>query len=258
MILEILLGLVVAGAASDTVPAPSAIPRERGSIVVVAVDGRAQRWTAEWTMEPSREQGRPAVRFTETGRGRYSPYTQPVRWSLEAVWSADGSFYPLRFDKTITDEKGHTATERKVFDPRKGTVQFERKREGKTLETRQFPAPPDTLSVEGIAGILRFLPFDHWQPFDVHLFTNEPQLYEVKIEMRGKERIKTPAGEFECYKIEFVPKLGVLNVVRPFLPKTYFWFSAAAPHFWVRYQGFENGRGTPEIVMELKSYEPGR
>src|SRR6185503_14268537 len=101
-------------------------------------------------------------------------------------------------------------------------------------QLRRIPVPPDTLAVEGIGGILRFLPFEKWKPFTTHLFTNEPQLYQIKVEMRGKERIKTPAGEFECYKIELVPQLGFLDVLRPFFPKTFLWFTVAAPHFWVR------------------------
>ena len=63
--------------------------------------------------------------------------------------------------------------------------------------------------------------------------------------------MRTPAGEFECYKLEMLPHLGVLNVVRYFYPKAFFWFTVAPPHFWVRYEGPENGPGTPEIVMEL-------
>ena len=63
----------------------------------------------------------------------------------------------------------------------------------------------------------------------------------MKIELRGKEKIKTPAGAFECYKIELVPQLGILNVVRPFAPKAYFWFTVSPPHFWVRYEGPEAG-----------------
>jgi hypothetical protein len=247
--------VITAFLVSDAVPAPPSIPHEKGSIAVSSA-GHSARWTAEWTMEPFSEQGRPAVRFTETGHGTYSGYSQPVRWSLDAVWSADGSFYPLRFERTVADDNGHTiTTERKTFDPAKASAQFERKREGRPPEIRQFAAPRGTLTVEGIAGILRFLPFEQWRPFTVRLLTNEPEIYETRIELRGKERIKTPAGEFECYKIEIVPELGVLNVVRAFIPKTYMWFSTAAPHFWVRYQGPENGRGTPQIVMELKSYE---
>jgi Protein of unknown function (DUF3108) len=257
MIFGVLFGLV-AVLVQDIVPAPAAIPREKGSTIVSSSTGKPE-WTAEWTMEPSTEKGGPAVRFTEAGRGSISAYPMPVRWTLQAVWATDRSFYPLRFEKTITDNDGHTiATERKTFDPVTRTVLFDHMRAGRAVESKQLAAPADTLTVEGIAGILRFLPFDRWRPFTVHLLTNEPQLYQMKIQMRGKERVKTPAGEFECYKIELTPQLGILDVVRPFLSKTFFWFSVAPPHFWVRYQGPESGRGSPQIVMELKTYEAGR
>ena len=48
----------------------------------------------------------------------------------------------------------------------------------------------------------------------------------------------------------------VLNLFRSLFPKTYFSFTVAAPHFWVRYEGLEIGRGTLEIVMELNMYQP--
>lgn len=257
MIVAIVFGLITVFAAQDRVASPQHIPRDRGTTIVTT--GGKEVWTAQWSMEPSTEKGRPAVHFTETGRGRLSAYPLPVSWTLDAVWLADERFYPIRFEKTITDNSGRTiATERKTFDDRKGVVQFELKRAGQSSESKQLPAPPDTLAIEGVAGILRYLPFDHWRSFRVHLLTNEPQLYRMKIEMRGKERVKTPAGEFDCFKIELVPQLGALGVFRSLLPKTFFWFSAAAPHFWVRYEGPESGRGSPQIVMELKSYEPER
>src|SRR5262249_45758146 len=108
------------------------------------------------------------------------------------------------------------------------------------------------------AGILRFLPFDHMHSSAIHFLSNEPRLYEMRIAMRGKERIKTPVGEFECYQVELIPNLGVLNVIRSFAPKARFWFSASSPHFWVRYEGPENGAGSPDIVMTLKDYQPER
>jgi len=142
-------------------------------------------------------------------------------------------------------------TERKHFDVAKSMVRFERQRPEARSEVKSLKILPDTLIVEGIAGILRYLKFDQTGPFPAHLLTNEPRLYSVAFEIRGKERVKTPAGDFDCYKVEMVPHLGVLNVVRYFFPKTFFWFSVAPPHFWVRYEGLENGPGTPEIVMEL-------
>ena len=93
--------------------------------------------------------------------------------------------------------------------------------------------------------------FEQAKPFPAHLLSNEPRLYSVTFENRGLEHVKTPAGELDCYKIEMVPHLGVLNVVRYFYPKAFFWFTVAPPHFWVRYEGPENGPRTPEIIMEL-------
>jgi hypothetical protein len=242
----------------DPIVAPPTIPREQGSIVVSDKDGNV-RWTADWTMEPAREQGQRAVRFTETGRGRYTPFRENVQWSLQAIWTAENIFTPLRVEKTFTDASGRALlTEKKTIDKSAMKARFERVRTGERPETKSLPITPATLVSEGIAGVLRFLPFDHWRPFKAQLLTNEPQIYDMKIEIRAKERIKTPAGVFECYKIELVPQLGILNVVRPFAPKAYFWFTVAPPHFWVRYEGPETSPSSPHIVMELKSYEVDR
>ena len=241
--------------ALTVISAPAAIPNERGTIVVSDQHG-AQRWTADFTMAPATEGGLPAVRFTETGRGHYYPYTQTIQWKVEAVWTADKDFHPLRFQRTVMDANGRTiTTERKTFDAAHRSAKFEREGSAISPLKKVIRIPPDTLTVEGIAGILRFLPFDHWHSVSFHFLTNEAKVYEMKVEQRGKERVKTPAGEFESYRIELVPNLGVLNVLHSLLPKANFWFSATTPHFWVRYTGPENGPGSPEIVMELKAHQ---
>jgi hypothetical protein len=134
---------------------------------------------------------------------------------------------------------------------RDGNLRFERRGSDGKNETKTFKASLDTLFVEGIAGVLRELPFERKAPFSMHLLSNEPKLYAVTFESRGLETVRTPAGEFECYKIEVVPHLGVLNFAKMFVAKSYFWFTVAAPHKWVRYDGYENGPGTPRIRMEL-------
>jgi hypothetical protein len=83
------------------------------------------------------------------------------------------------------------------------------------------------------------------------VLTNEPKVYDVTFEWRGIEKVKTPAGEFECYKLEMVPHLGVLNIFRPFVSKTFLWFTVAEPHYWVRYAGPESGPNSRSIVIEL-------
>src|SRR5215831_13583895 len=149
--------LAFAVAEPEAVKAPPTIPREKGSIVASDKSGKV-RWTADWTMEPFREQGQNAVRFTEAGSGRYSPFRQDVRWSLEAIWSAENVFSPVRVEKTFTDTSGRTIqTERKIIDKATSTARFERKSTGGQLETKSLPVTRATLVGEGIAGVLRFL-----------------------------------------------------------------------------------------------------
>src|ERR1051326_2357678 len=188
-----LLGLLGA----DFIKTPPAIPSDRGGVAVSAKSG-GHRWSASWTMEPTERAGKKAIRFTEQGQGQVTPYSGQVRWSLESVWSADSGLRPLSSEKVVTSLSGaRVATERKEFDQNKNTVRFERRFSDGRSEEKSMSIPSDTLAVEGIAGILRFLPFDTSASFPAHLLSNEPHLYSVTFEMRGKERIKTPAGEFE-------------------------------------------------------------
>jgi hypothetical protein len=237
--------------AANLIQAPPDVPADRGAVVVSTKNGGV-RWRANWTMEPFEKDGRKAVRFTERGEGHISSFAGEVRWSLESVWSAADGLQPLDSEKITTNAAGaYLATERKRFDWTTNTVRFQRQTAAGPPELKSLVVPPDTLAVEGIAGVLRFLPFQRMGSFATHLLSNEPRLYTVTFELRGRERVKTPAGQFECYKVQMVPQLGLLNVIRSFLPKAYFWFTVAPPHFWVRYEGPENGPGTPDIVMEL-------
>jgi len=234
------------------IQAPPVIPKKQGTVAASATNGKL-RWTANWTMEPWMSSGKKAVRFTETGSGRYSPFTQDVQWTLESIWLADSRYFPLQFQKTIRDKQGRIlAVEKKTFDADSGKVKFERQNEKGSLESSSFAAPANSLTIEGIAGILESFPFEKSETMTAHFLSNEPKVYDVTLEPRGKERIQTTAGSMDCYKLEMVAHMGLLNVAKIFYPKTYFWFSVAKPHVWVRYQGLENGPGTPEIVMEAR------
>lgn len=260
LVLVVALGLSPVSAARPAAAEPLRVPSlsgtERGAIITMADNG-AVRWRAEWTREATVADGKPVVRFTETGQGHYGAFEQEVRWTLEAVWTAVESFSPLRVDRIVRDAGGRLLMrERKAFDFSAGVARFERQdATGRTILAKAIGVPRDTLAVEGIGTALRALPFDPPRPFDAHLLTNEPKLYRVTLAPRGRERIRTPAGTFDCYKVEMIPHLGLLGMFRPFVPKTYFWFTVEPPHFWVRYEGLETGLGSPRVVMDLTEFE---
>ena len=249
--------LVTVPAAAEFLKPPDPIPNERGAIVVTTTNG-IPRWSADWTMEPWTDKGSPAVKFTENGKGHYSPFSEVVQWSVSAIWRADGAFKPLHFEKTFRNANNVVIeTDIKDFDvDGKRSVQYVRSRPNSPPETKIIKVPPDTITVEGLAGVMRSIPFTDTKPFALHLFTNDLELWDMTIEARGREIVHTPAGDFDCYKVEMVPHLGVLDVLRKLFPKAHLWFTVAPPHFWVKYEGLENGTESPSIVMQLKRYEP--
>jgi hypothetical protein len=230
---------------------PASIPAEKGTVVVFETNGKP-RWSANWTMQPATVNGQKAVKFTEEGKGNYDSYPPNITWTTESVWLAGSAFQPLSVDKVVRDSNGATlTTEQKAFDLTKNVIRLTRTVANGRQETKTLQAPSDTLAADGLAGILRSLPFGENRNFPAHLLSNEPKIYDVTFEPRGRERVRTAVGEFDCYKIEVVPHLGVLNVAKIFIGGTYFWFSAGEPHFWVKYEGYENGIGSPRIRMEL-------
>ena len=236
---------------ANVIQVPVNLTPQKGSSSTTSKDKRSG-WEAMWGMEELRVQGKKAVRFTEKGAGRLSTYPNEVRWSVESVWLAENSFRPLDTEKTITSPDGKVLLlERKHFDHVKGTVRLERTTAGAKPETKTLDVPKDTLAIEGLAGVLRFANIPKSRSLSAHVLTNEPEVYSVSFEWRNEENVTTAAGEFHCWKVEMVPHLGLLNVLRPFVQKTYFWFTVAAPYNWIRYQGPESGPGTPEVVMSL-------
>jgi Protein of unknown function (DUF3108) len=250
------LFLSPAYAPTELLKPPASAKSEKGT-TTTSLKGGPLRWKSEWTMEREVGQGQPTVRFTEKGSGRYSGFNQEVRWNIETTWTSAEAFRPLSSERTVMDMAGKPLLrERKSFNFDKRTVDIEREdfSTGR-MSRRSLSIPADTLAVDGIAGALRSLPFERSRPVELHLLSNEPRLYDVSFEVRGRERVRTPAGQFECYKVEIHPGLGVLKLFGFLVPNAYFWFTVEAPHYWVRYEGPENGRGTPQVVMELATFE---
>ncbi len=233
---------------------PPAVRTDSGSLLTTDREGR-QRWRAEWTMQQVESEGEAMVRFTERGSGRYSPFTQPVRWQLEAYWTLEPRYAPARYEKTVSDLEGNVlVTERRTFDWREGTVHFQRiDREGDRDVDQVLRVPEDTLTAEGLAVALRHLPFESPRPVRAHFLSDEPKLYPVTFRIKGREVIDIPEGSTDCYTVRMDFDLGLLNLFKAFIPETTLWFAAAAPHRWVRSRGLESGRGTPVVIRTAQS-----
>lgn len=256
----VLLWILIYTLPSESMDVPETGKKEEGSFVTHYKEG-GKRWEGAWTMEKFEEDGETKVRIIMNAKGLTSPFSKDMEWEAVSVWrEAEGNFTPLHSETNFKDTKGNVVmTEKTIVDQASGNVTFTRKaHEGGDSVTETFEASPDLLIVDGLVVALRALPFGSNETVEAEFLSNEPELYDVEFRQKGVETIETPEGEIECYKVELVPKLGVLNVFQVFFPKTYFWFTKAPPHSWVRYEGLEKGRDTPHVVMEVTSFETGK
>ncbi|MEW6144979.1 MAG: hypothetical protein AB1598_08195 [Thermodesulfobacteriota bacterium] len=230
--------------------------KEEGSFVTSYKEG-GTRWKATWSTEEFIEDGERRVRVVLNAEGITSPFSRDMRWKAISVWRAASGFTPLESATEVKDTKGKLVmTEKITVDDAGGTVSFARRDyEGDGTADETYVTDRNILIVEGLVLALRSLPFGTGETVKAQFLTNEPELYNVEFKQRGIEKIITPEGETECYKVELVPKLGALNLFKVFFPKTYFWFTVESPHRWVRYEGFENGRDSPVVVMEALSFK---
>ena len=231
---------------------PPISPNEKGTIVTEYKDG-GLRWKADWKTDIYVENGETKFKLVFKAKGATSPFSQETTWRSVSIWKAEDEFIPLESETRIKDLSGNLVmVDKKNFNHKKNTAVFEREDLQLNSYTRkQYDITTDTLIVEGIVYALRTLPFGTDETIKAKILSNEPELYNVEFQQKGIETIKTANGLVECYKVEIVPKLGVLGVFKVFFPKTYFWFTVAPPHRWIRYEGLENGIGTPEVVMEV-------
>lgn len=248
--------LTVSAVNAETPVLPTMGQKESGTMIVDYKDG-GTKWTADWTAEQYKENGVNHLRITFTGKGLLYPYSENVTWVSDSIFKAQGYLYPVSSVSTVKNTKGDVVTiEKKSFDPELETATFEREElaGGDTLN-ESFDFTPGTLIVEDIFMALRSLPFASGEDVKARFLSNEPELYNIELKQRGIETVKTPEGDVECYKVELVPKLGVIGVLKVFFPKTYFWFTVAPPHSWVKYEGFEKGRNSPEVTMTVVNFK---
>ena len=247
---------VFTSAHSEPLQVPPMGNKETGSFITSYKDGGV-RWKADWTMEQFEENKEKRIKLVLKGKGINSPFTEETTWEAVSTWKTEAEFQPIDAVTTYRDMSGEVImTEKKTFDSQSGVSVFERfyvQKDNKLIE--QFETRSGALILEGIVLALRTLPFSTQESVTTNLLTNEPELYKVEFEQKGVETIKTPQGEIECYKVELIPKLGLLGVFKVFFPKTHFWLTVEAPHRWVRYEGLENGLGTPEVVMEVTKFD---
>ncbi len=137
------------------------------------------------------------------------------------------------------------------------TASFDRARDVATVRevgrfdnTYEIPVPPGTLDFVALVFLLRALPLPDGASHEFHVLAGRT-VAAVVATVEGRERVKTPAGEFDAVKVRVPTGLtGKFSEKSP----TFIWFSDDARRIVVRISAdFSIGRAT----ALLTSYTPG-
>ena len=79
--------------------------------------------------------------------------------------------------------------------------------------------------------------------------------FAVSIRYRGTDEVTVNSRTIDCHKLELrMTGSGVMRVIRPFIPKTYFWYSVESPHYLVAYEGSSGMPGSVKRQVEILEY----
>ncbi|MFH1709553.1 MAG: hypothetical protein ABH860_00595, partial [bacterium] len=189
------------------------------------------------------------LRITEDGEGQYGSDKKYKTWHAESVYLYENDvIIPQNSVLEFKDKDGVTVGLLKVFfDAKEKIVKCKLLNEKKEFEFKE-----GLIDKNGLGTALMNYPYERKKDFVFPMLTDEPSFYNMTLVNKGIEVLTVNSRTIECYKIQMIPDLGFLGIFAPFVPKTYFWYKAASPHEFMRYEGLESGLNTPYIVMQVE------
>lgn len=217
-------------------------------------------WRADWSLDVNTsDESRPAE-LIENIYGKYNDSKDDIRCVVQSRLFLSKTPRVLGTVQVASSDKDEGIWQKnKIFNYTQKKLIARQFEHGKLVMERSSPFPDGPVfSADVLVAIFQGYDFEKAKPFSFYVYSSEGKLYNVTVRIIGKEKVSVPPGDFDCYKMELRPDLGLLNfVITPFLPKTYLWFTVSKPHLWMKYEGLESGLGTPYVIRELVWFNNG-
>ncbi len=147
------------------------------------------------------------------------------------IWIDQKALVTLRYEKRI-HEGGYHLEQKNVLDQSHGRF-YERayRFDKKIYENSEGAMPPNSLDVLGSLYYIRTLPLAVNTSYTVDVVSND-KVYPLVIKVKRREKIKVPAGRFDCFVVE--PQLRSSDVFVSKGKKLEVWMTADERHMPVR------------------------
>ena len=130
------------------------------------------------------------------------------------------------------------------------------------LNNPREPAPNEMLVLDfaNLFSVLRGFPFDSPRAQQITFIGHQDQSaretsWKLVAGYAGRETVEAGGRSIECHKLALTFQVsGPMSLFAGMVPRTYYWFSAAKPHYCVKYTGVSGPPGSPVITRLITSY----
>lgn len=211
------------------------------------------RWKADTTISAV-DTKKDLYKLTEEGRGIYSGFDEPVSWKAEAVFiSNESGITPVTADRAVFSPDGALlAKETQEFDLKKGKARYSYRSGSKRSITKAFDFSGDITNRLLLGLYIQKMLANGLREKTTWLLSSEPRIYRVRISIIDEETISLGGHDYKVFKICLDPQLGLLDIIKVFVPKAYVWHSSSNKFEWIKYKGLEESLQSPmvEIVTD--------
>lgn len=212
----------------------------------------ASRWRAEARI---RNISPGVYLMTEKAQGVYSSFKGPVSWVAEMKFErTKDSIKPMSLDKRVFDANGKMIRrERQEFDlaGNTGTCTHEEPAR-KISRTRKFKFNKDVVTRLSLGIYAQKLLESGKTSEKLQMVSEEPNVYNIELKCIGRETVEINGRKIAAYRLCVDPRLGALNFVKAFLPKSYAWHSAVPEYEWLGYAGLEGGINSEKVKVLIE------
>jgi len=210
-------------------------------------------WEETHTYRIGKDKDKTFLLVNIEGAGRFGGAKEPTKWKVESYYYADPYIKPYSSRKEIFSSSGSLLMiETANYDSVAKTIYFSREDKiTKNTYFKTFELKDDIVDRSTIPIALLSYPFDEKRDFTFHYLADDPKMYKFTTSYVETETVKVPTGTFNCNKILLTVDLGTLKVFGTLLPNYYYWYLDTRPVKFIKFEGLENGYGTPYVTIQL-------
>ncbi|MCC6159074.1 MAG: DUF3108 domain-containing protein [Deltaproteobacteria bacterium] len=239
--------------AGDPIAVPQIADSESGTQRIEFIGSGELLYNMSWTMTRADEGGRKSWRYHLDGDNGKTGAAR-ITWVEDAVYDLLPEGLRTRWWKKVSSGAEQETWELR-FDwaAKSAAYKYEDRASGKT-ENTTVKFGDNTYPLDAMNFLLRGLPFEKGPGTSLtgSFVMTDGTLLSGSMVLIGEEKVETPIGTFNAYKVQLKPK-GLVGAVAPDM---FMWFAKAAPHAWLRYDGRDDGLTSPRTRNVLTKYEP--